>query len=296
MSKKSKTLTLDSYTTRGKRESKLARADNIYSSSYIGFILTLIFVCVDSYSCYSCWNAAQTQSITMNILMTVGCALTLDVPPMLCAYALVKYKQGMLSKSKAKVITIGTIAVVLLVICGYFAFRIVTKDLIFDNAVSGGITNAAAQGTGNTTQNSNSNLFPAIYSGIIPLATSITSFIATYLTASPLKDRIHKLRKAKIATEANMADLNMAIAEAEDVTSYSDYLIAREDDLYAHFLDELEAQKIVLKQIARVVIMEKLSNPDAVSELAESGHTLNNNSGISHVPQMRSKAILTQAN
>lgn len=296
MSKKSKVLTLDSYSTRGKRESKLARADNIFSNSYIGFILTMIFVCVDSFCCYSCWNAAQTQSITMNILMTVGCALTLDVPPMLCAYALVKYKQGMLSKSKAKVITIGTIAVVSLVICGYFAFRIVTKDLIFDNAASGGITNAAVQGTDSTAQNSNSNLFPAIYSGIIPLATSITSFIATYLTASPLKDRIHKLRKAKITTEANMADLNMAIAEAEDVTSYSDYLIAREDDLYAHFLDELEAQKIVLKEIARIVIMEKLSNPDAISELTESGHTLNNNSGISHVPQTASKAIITQHN
>ncbi len=269
MSRKSKVLTLDSYSTRGKRESKLARADNIYSSSYIGFILTLLFVAIDSFCCYSCWNASQTQSVTMNILMTVGCALTLDVPPMLCAYALVKYKQGMLSKSKAKVITIGTIAVVSLVICGYFAFRIVTKDLIFDNAASGGTTNAAAQGTESTTQNSNSNLFPAIYSGIIPLATSITSFIATYLTASPLKDRIHKLRKAKITTEANIADLNMAIAEAEDVTAYSDYLIAREEDLYAHFLDELEAQKIVLKQIARVVIMEKLKNPDAVSELSQ---------------------------
>lgn len=296
MFKKSKVLTLDSYSTRGKRESKLARADNIFSNSYIGFILTMIFVCVDSFCCYSCWNAAQTQSITMNILMTVGCALTLDVPPMLCAYALVKYKQGMLSKSKAKVITIGTIAVVSLVICGYFAFRIVTKDLIFDNAASGGITNAVAQGTESTTQNSNSNLFPAIYSGIIPLATSITSFIATYLTASPLKDRINKLRKAKITTEANIADLNMAIAEAEDVTSYSDYLIAREDDLYAHFIDELEAQKIVLKQIARIVIMEKLSNPDAISELTESGHTLNNNSGISHIPQTASRAIITQQN
>lgn len=296
MSRKSKVLTLDSYSTRGKRESKLARADNIYSSSYIGFILTVIFVCVDSFCCYSCWNATQTQSVTMNILMTVGCALTLDIPPMFCAYALVKYKQGMLPKSKAKVITIGTIAVVSLVICGYFAFRIVTKDLIFDGASSGGITNTVVQGTESTTQNSNSNLFPAIYSGILPLATSITSFIVTYLTASPLKDRIHKLRKAKINTEANMADLHMAIAEAEDVISYSDYMIAREDDLYAHFLDELEAQKIVLKQIARVVIMEKLSNPDAISELTESGHTLNNNSGISPVPQMGSKAIITQHN
>lgn len=296
MSKKSKVLTLDSYSTRGKRENMLARADNLYSSSYIGFILTIIFVAIDSFCCYSCWNAAQTESIAMNVLMTIGCALTLDVPPMFCAYALTMYKQGMLSKSKVKVITIGTIAVVSLVICGYFAFRIVTRDLIFDNAASGGITNAVAQGTESTTQNNNSNLFPAIYSGIIPLATSVTSFIVTYLTASPLKDRIHKLRKAKITTEANIADLNMAIAEAEDVNSYSDYLIAREDDLYAHFLDELEAQKIVLKQIARVVIMEKLSNPDAVSELAESGHKLNSNSGISPVPQTASKAFIKKHN
>ncbi len=296
MYKKSKALTLDSYTTRVGRENKLARADNIYSSSYIGFILTLVCFAIDSFCCYSCWNAAQTQSVTMNILMTVGCALTLDIPPMFCAYALTMYKQGMLPKSKAKVITIGTIAVVSLVICGYFAFRIVTKDLIFDGASSGGITNAVAQGNESTTQNSNSNLFPAIYSGILPLATSITSFIVTYLTASPLKDRLHKLRKAKITTEANIADLNMAIAEAEDINSYSDYLIAREDDLYAHFLDELEAQKIVLKQIARVVIMEKLSNPDAVSELADTGHALNANSGISPVPQMASKAFIKQHN
>lgn len=296
MSKKSKVLTLDSYSTRGKREDMLARADNLYSSSYIGFILTIVFVAIDSFCCYSCWNAVQTESIAMNVLMTIGCALTLDVPPMFCAYALTMYKQGMLSKSKVKVIAIGTVAVVSLVICGYFSFRIVTKDLIFDNAVSSGITNAVVQGTESTTQDNNSNLFPAIYSGIIPLATSVTSFIVTYLTASPLKDRIHKLRKAKITTEANIADLNMAVAEAEDVNSYSDYLIAREDDLYAHFLDELEAQKNVLKQIARVVIMEKLSNPDAISELAESGHKLNSDSGISPVPQTASKTFIKQHN
>lgn len=296
MSKKSKALTLDAYATRGGRENKLARADNLYSSSYIGFVLTFVFVAIDSFCCYSCWNAAQTQSIPMNVLMTVGCALTLDVPPMFCAYALTMYKQGMLSKSKAKVILIATIAVVSLVLCGYFAFRIVTKDLIFDHISSGGMTNAVAQGTESTTQNNNSNLFPAIYSGILPLATSVTSFIVTYLTASPLKDRIFKFRKAKVTTEANISDLKMAIAEAEDVHSYSDYLIAREDDLYIHFLDALEAQKIVLKQIARVVIMEKLSNPDAVNELAASGHTLNCNSDISPVPQAASKAFLKQHN
>jgi len=296
MAKKSKALTLDSYTTRVGRENKLARADNLYSSSCIGFILTLAFIAIDSFCCYSCWNAAQTQSIPMNILMTVGCALTLDVPPMLCAYALSSYKQGLLSKSKLLTIMIPSLASFALVIIGYFAFRIVTKNLIFDNATSGRITNAVAQGADSTTQSSNSNLFPAIYSGIIPLATSITSFIATYLTVNPIKDRIHKLRKAKITTEANISDLKMAIAEAEDVSSYSDYLIAREEDVYAHFLDELEAQKIVLKQIARVVIMEKLSNPDAVSELSDSGHALNANSGISSVPQMASKAFIKQHN
>lgn len=296
MFKKSKALTLDSYTTRVGRENKLARGENIYNSGCIGFVLTFIFIAIDSFCCYSCWNAAQTQSIAMNVLMTVGCALTLDLPPMFCAYALKKYKQGLLPKKTAMIVTGGGLAVVALVICGYFAFRIVTKDAIFDTASSGGITNAVAQSTANTTQNNNSNLFPAIYSGIIPLATSITSFIVTYLTVDPIKDKIHKLRKAKITTEANIADLNMAIAEAEDVSSYSDYLIAREDDLYTHFLDELEAQKIVLKQIARVVIMEKLSNPDAISELTETGHTLNANSGISSVPQMASKTLIKQYN
>lgn len=296
MSKKSKVLTLDSYSTRGKRENKLARADNIYSSSYLGFVLTLVCIMIDSVCCYSCFNAVQTQSVMINVLMTIGCSITLDLPPMFCAYALIMHKQGLMSKERAKLITIGTLGVFTLTFFGYLAFRIVTKDAIFDSVSSGGITNAAVQGTDSTAQNSNSNLFPAIYSGIIPPATSITSFIATYLTASPLKDRIHKLRKAKITTEANIADLNMAIAEAEDVTSYSDYLIAREDDLYAHFLDELEAQKIVLKQIARIVIMEKLSNPDAISELTESGHTLNNNSSISHIPQTASRAIITQHN
>lgn len=293
MAKKSKALTLDSYTTRVGRENKLARADNLYSSSYIGFVLTIMFIAIDSFCCYSCWNAAQTQSMTMNILMTVGCALTLDVPPMLCAYALSSYKQGLLSKSKLLTIMIPSFAVFALVVIGYFAFRIETKNLIFDNLSKGSstLTNAVNSTVGEN-QSDNSNLFPALYSGILPLATSATSFVATYLTANPIKDRIHKLRKAKITTEANIADLNMAIAEAEDVSSYSDYLIAREDDLYAHFLDELEAQKIVLKQIARVVVMEKLSNPDAISELADSGHALNANSGISPVPQMASKQLL----
>ena len=293
---KSKALSGDSYSTRLAREKQLAGSNDVYTNKYLGLILTFVFVIVDSFCCYSCWNAIQTQSPIMNILMTVACALTLDVPPMFCAYSLVAYKQGLISEKRAKIITIATLIVVGLVISFYFAFRIITKDIIFDGGTVGNIVNSADGTYESENSNNLTTLFPAIFSGILPLATSIASFVVTFLTVSPIKDKLFKLRKAKITAQSNIVDLKMALKEAENSMPYSDYLIAREDDLYTNFCDEISAQSNVLKQTARVIIMKKLANADSISEVADDGNIINAECEISKSIQSESKKHIQRYN
>lgn len=284
LAKKSSPLRLDAYGTRRNRQSKLNAPDIVYARKWFGYLCTLAFIAIDSVCLYSSWDTVQTQNPIMIYMITVGCSIVLDFPLALAGYKFKNYKQGLESRESTMLTLILSITTFTIALVFNFIFRVITRDLVFDTGSASMMTNAVADTVQTNDSSSKTILFAAIFNGVIPLCTSIASFVITFVTTDSLHERIYKLQNSKIAAEANRLDLEVLIKEAEDVKQHMEFLKARENDMYFSFTDEVNKQATVLKQLARLIIMEKLATPDAISCLEKSGKEVNQKADVSISP------------
>lgn len=272
--KKCNPLEMDVYSTRGDRLNKLFKPDSIYEGAILSYIVTLLFVMIDYVSLYTVWNTVQTESANLVRLLSLGCAVCLDVPMAITAIAIKKYYQGLCSKNSAKIITIASVTTFIITFIFALCFRMVTKDLTFDVSAGGTMTNTLATQSENS-EGSISVLVAALFCGFIPLCTSIGSFVISYFGVDPLKQKILSLSKEKIAIQSQLVDLEKVLIERKQADSYKAFLLEREKSMFAQFKDECITAGAILKQATRDAIMEKLQAPDDINVVTESGRKIN---------------------
>lgn len=273
--RKNEVLALDDYGTRLWRNKLTNKADSVYSISSVANIATLLFVLIDFICLYTVWNTVQTESYIMIALIAIGCAVCLDVPLAIAGTALKSYHQKLRDKNSALIVMLLAIITFILTFVFAFWFRLETKDLTFDVSSASTLTNTMAGGTTTDDNDSNAVVVAALFNAIVPLCTSIASFVISYFAANPLDFKIARLDQAIITLDSNLAEIEQVCQEAEKIQEYKYYLLAREEDMYRHFCESSEAQGLVRKQAVRFVIMEKLGTPDDITLLTESGEKVN---------------------
>lgn len=272
--KKSNPLEMDSYSTRSERLNNLFKPDSIYEGATLSYIVTLLFVLIDYVCLYTVWNTVQTESANLVRLLSLGCAVCLDVPMAIAAIALKKHHQGLCSKNSAKIIAIASIVTFAITFIFALCFRMVTKDLTFDVSAGGTMTNTLATQS-ESSEGSGSVLVAALFCGFIPLCTSIGSFVISYFGVDPLKQKIYSLNKEKIAIQSQLVDLEKVLIERKQADSYKAFLLEREKSMLSQFKDECTTAGALLKQATRDAIMEKLQTPDDINVVTESGRKIN---------------------
>ena len=273
--RKNEALALDDYGTRLWRTNQLNKSDSIYASSLVANIATILFVLIDFICLYTVWNTVQTESSLMIALIAIGCAVCLDVPLAITGNALKSHHQKIKDKSSTMIVLVLAVATFLITFIFAFWFRVETKDLTFDISSGSTLTNTLAETTAEETNDSNAVIVAALFNAIVPLCTSIASFVISYFAANPLGMKIARLDKAIITLDSNLAEIEQVCQEAEGIQNYKQYLLAREEDMYQQFCESSEAQGVVRKQAVRFVIMEMLGTPDDITVLTESGDEVN---------------------
>lgn len=271
--KKDGPFNLDSYCTRTKRVTRLNRAESIYGKQWFSNLIVCIFVCIDLFCLKVVWNLVQTEDPLFVYCLAFACAAALDVPLAIAAVCLKKYHQGLCGKKGTTLIMILSVTVFMFAFVFSFGFRIITKDLSFDIGTSSALINTMAASAGTYTDS-----FPvwiaAIYNGIVPLLTSLSSFIISYYSSSPLTAKLANLEKERIALQANIVEIEEALLQAGTSRNYCAELIAREKDLYKEFLQKLDLETLRLKQLIRLILMEKLPEPENITILSQSAKNL----------------------
>lgn len=273
-------LALDDYGTRLWRAKGLNKADSIYASSLVANIATILFVVIDFICLYTVWNTVQTESSLMIAFIAIGCAVCLDVPLAIAGNALKSYHQKMKNKSSTMIVIILAIAAFLLTFIFAFLFRVETKDLTFDISSSSTLTNTLAEPIVEESGSSNAVTVAALFNAVVPLCTSISSFVISYFAANPLGERISKYDAAIITLDSNIAEIEQAIQEAEKIDEHEKFLRENEEQCKKVYIDECRARGLSLKQFALVEVMRILKNPDDISQLVEIGNELNESEGV----------------
>lgn len=267
--KKISPFNLDRYGSRAERMDDLNRPEGLLSLSVCDCVV-MFFMLVDFVCLKVVWNLVMTENPFYVICVAAACAVVLDLPMSVAAKVLKKYNQGLCDRKEKNQIIILAIAAFMIAFVFSFCFRIFTKDVSFSSGTGETLTNTLSM-TAQTDTSDPSILVAALFNGVIPLLTSLASFIVSYYMYDPLRSKLGRLEKGRIGLQANIHEAEKALAETSGTEQYCNELIAREGDLYQEFMSQIGADALELKQMVRVLIMKKLGTPEYVSVMSEAG-------------------------
>lgn len=275
---------LDRYHGRTDRVNSISKPDNMYAKAWFANLAVAAFVFIDLFCLKVVWNLVQTEDPLYVWCVAFACAAALDVPMAIAAIAQKRYQQGMYSKQERNIVVFLSIAVFVVAFVFSLGFRVLTRDLSFDIGTGSTMTNTMATTAVETDTDNSAVWFAALFNGVIPLLTSISSFVVSYFGCDPLGMKIVKLEKERIGLQSNILEGEKALAEVGTVEEHCRALIARENDLYAGFMQRLDADALEMKQLVRVLLMEKLGTPEDVTTMTESGAKLMEQYEMSDAP------------
>ncbi len=237
-------------------------------------VATALFVLLDFAVLYSRWETVQTESWYMVALIAVSSAVILDVPMMLAGKAIVDCQYNLKSKSNTALVVSLSVVAFLLVFGFSMWFSVVTKNATFQDAEASNIVNNMAAMNVAEEGDSYSVLVAALFSGILPLGTSIASLVIALITYKPIEEKLKRINKAKVLAEEHLLHLRQGIAESQTFIKRGEDLLAREEDLYNQFVESVYAQELIRKQAYREALEEKCSLDD-VNHIIESAKETN---------------------
>ncbi len=235
---------------------------------------TLFFVLLDFAVLFSRWETVQTESWYIVALIAISAAVILDLPMMLAGKTIVEYQHNM--KSKGFTVTVVSLAVTAFMIVFALSlwFSYVTRNATFQDPEASMLINNVA-----TLEKINSGesvpvLVAALYSGALPLGTSIASLVIALITYKPIEEKRKKISKARVMAEEHLLHLRQGIKESQAYIERGNILIAREENLYNQFVESVYAQELVRKNAYREALEEKCSLDD-VNHIIESAKAVN---------------------
>lgn len=245
----------------------------VIESAYLSILATAFFCTVDYFCMRVLWNSVSSEtSPHMVSVITLAAAAVLDVPPAISAYIAKKATQGMMSKRVAKAINVAAFSVVGLIFICQAVFRVVTKDIAFSYNDTGSLVNNLSSGSTELTANPQSNgivITAALFSAMIPLATSIASYVIAFLTSNPLNDAIKRSRTIIVKIESNIIDLDQTQAEIIDLKYTIQRMIASDQDQYSAAVNVVRSQADERKGTVRTEMIRRLP-PDEARHIGES--------------------------
>lgn len=293
MAKKVSPFKLDKYHSRLKRADYISTADNIYAKTWFSNLAVAIFVLIDLFCLKVVWNLVQTEDPMYVWCIALACAAALDVPLAIAAIAEKRYEQNICSKKEKNMTVILSVAVFMIAFTFSFCFRVLTRELSFTIGTEGTMTDTVATVMeAETDANDPSVLFAALFNGVVPLLTSISSYVISFFSYDPISAKLVKLEQERIGLQANILEAEKALAEAGTSEEHCKGLMAREEDLYREFLQQLDNDALEMKQTVRVLLMQKLGSAEDITAMSKSGEGLNGSGEIETIPERELSELL----
>ena len=292
-----KSTQLDRYSFRCNRVKNLRKSEGIFSSSPLANILLVAFILTDAVCFYSMWNTVINDDFPMVILTAISMAIVVDVPMAIAGVVMAQGRDGLRCKKEANIIALGCLATFLLAFTLSLILRIVTKDQLISisKAGTGLVDNLENQAEAIAKSESPTSLIAAIFLAAIPCCTSAASYLVSLSVTDCIADRIKRLELQRIGIQSQIMELQQALSEFESVDDEIEHLIDRENALYSEFNAELSAMVIAVKESSRLVIMEKLGDPDSISKITESAAAIGKEGKPSIIPPQISQSTYSRS-
>lgn len=308
--KKTSPFKTEKYCSRTQRVKRLSKPGSLWESKLLGTLAVIIFVFIDFQCLRASWDLVQLESSLFIFCTAVACAIALDVPLAIGAIALKKYCHKLISRTEKNMVLIPAIIVFALAFACNFGFRLTMRNNTFEIGSSSNMVNTAStaetganspnapgdaavlESDAANSKNQSAILLAGIYSGLIPLLTSLSSFVISYFSCNPLQDELVKLEKEKIGLQSHITEAQKELSEIQSSEEFCAGLIARENDLYREFGCQLDADAFSAKQLVRLLLMKKLKTADDITAMSNAAQKLMRSSNANEIPESQLSAFV----
>ncbi len=237
----------------------------------ISAIIVMVVCCVMDFSVFfQLFKSFAHLDWWMQGVAVGACLVAFDVLPSLLARELKKDKIGMHSSKLIKILSIVSFIAVFLL---NFWLRFATRNTLLpaDTGAAGSafadLTNAAAS--------TNPAALPyCIFSCMMPVATSVFSFIVSYNSCHPIAKPLKQAYATKCAIEDAIDNTDAILAEYHAAEDYRDRLIAEDNRLYEEKMAAIENVGYLMADYVREQIAEHLGDAAATNYLSKNTHYL----------------------
>ena len=226
-----------------------------FQHSWVGVLATVLAMFIDGLSIYLLFSSGQELSSDFLLYFTIGAVIGIDVVPMFLAHILYHLN------AKRK-----TVYFIVLILSGLLLlFIIVVLGLLAKYRHGSTPYNWIPDKTSNN--GFDSNLFQALFQILIPLSTTLLSFIINYISYAPDKKIYNNLLKCELFHFDNINELNAMLAEIETDPNYPEDLLENDNLEFQTMCNFISQLAEYYKRDVRVTLATIFESPAATSDL-----------------------------
>lgn len=242
----------------------------------------IIFSVMDGLVLKSVFEKCLLQGSFMQLIMTFGIALVLNVLPLIIA----KFVHAALYKTKKWAVMCLTIFITgfVLMYGATVYLRFAYKDIYEESDNKGGIVNtvtdasenSAGSGDAGDDDKEKKSTAVCVLLSISPLITSLIAFGIAFFADDEIKKKYEQLRITKVGIEEKIIETASAIKQMELlVNGFVDRALKQDEEAMFAAIGEILAMEKVLKTNARFILAKHLNNPSATSKISQEVRTDN---------------------
>lgn len=261
MSKKHDLYDLPAYVSRGNKADQ-----SFWAKDAVIALLIIGLSSLDAITLYTVFDRVMYQSQAISIILTLGCAITLNFLPLIAARFIHYYRYQMNGVHIWTLIAIGFVFLILF--CSTFYLRWETREISF-SGVEASMVDVTGQASSleSTDSESNEAIAITILLGILPGITSAINLALVFFNDDPVKRKLEKLKFETARLRNQQTIMNAARQELDQ--NWLERLSALDEDHFQTVCEEIRQTTAAIKVRARFMLAEKLMDPDSISILTE---------------------------
>lgn len=229
-------------------------------------LLVLGLSLLDAVTLYTVFDRVMYQSQAISVILTLGCAISLNFIPLVAARFIHYYRYRINGVRLWMLIAIGCVFLVLFSATFYLRWQ--TRELSFSGAETTMVdTTGQAEGIDSTDSDSNEAVAITLLLGILPGVTSAINLALGYFNDDPVKRKLEKLKveQAKLKEQQDV----MQAARSELDQEWLERLTELDRERCQAACACVQASTEQIKALARLELAKKLGDPDSISALTE---------------------------
>lgn len=275
----------DAAAFREKAVKTIHKTKSLFGRNLRATLFTIAFIAADAIGMYFLWlKYLSSTSNTVLFSLVISLALGMNLPAAIAGANLKEASQGLATRKLAWIMLTLCFIAFLVVFVPNSLFRLESRDTLIEKSTDTGVEDIMAEESTAEADPEAAEDKSVWYAALVfvaaPLMTSIASGMLGFYLTDPLDDALFLLDD-QIVRHSNMKImLNAELEEVGSVEAYMDEARQTEEERLRAFTTQLQAERNLMHQLARVLIMEALHDPDKLSRIETNARKLLEQNGI----------------